>query len=157
LTVSNANGQDTTTKKNLIVTTFAPVADFKADRQMGNAPFLVKFTDISTNSPTSWVWEFGDGTSSYEQNPQHVYANEGSYDVRLTATNQYGSDSVFKSGSTTPVVTTTVPTTVPPTTVTTIVTTAVPTTTATKSPLSPAVMIVALSIAFLAVAFRFRK
>lgn len=51
-------------------------------------------------NPTSWNREFGDGTGSSEQNPSHIYPFEGSYDVRLTVSNQYGSDSVFKTGST---------------------------------------------------------
>jgi PKD repeat protein len=59
----------------------------------------VKFTDLSTGSPTSWKWDFGDGTSSAEQNPVHVYQEEGSYDVTLTVTNSYGSDTEKKTGA----------------------------------------------------------
>jgi PKD repeat protein len=99
LTASNKDGSDSTSKENFIMTTLAPVAEFKADRQIGKAPFVVQFTDLSSNNPTSWVWDFGDGTSSYEQNPRHIYLREGAYDVRLTVTNQYGSDTVFKTGS----------------------------------------------------------
>jgi len=102
LTASNKDGSDTTSKQNFIVTTLAPVADFKADRQVGKAPFIVTFTDLSKGNPTSWVWDFGDGTSSYEQNPRHIYMKEGSYDVRLTVTNEYGSDSMFKTGASSP-------------------------------------------------------
>jgi len=107
LTVSNANGQDTTAKTAYIVTTQAPVAEFKADRQVGKAPFVVHFTDLSNGNPTSWSWEFGDGTGSNEQNPNHIYMNEGAYDVRLTVTNLYGSDSVFKTGTSSATVTAT--------------------------------------------------
>jgi PKD repeat protein len=98
LKVSNANGQDTTVKTGYIVTTPAPVADFRADRQAGKAPFVVRFTDLSKGSPDAWSWDFGDGTGSDEQNPSHIYMNEGSYDVTLTVSNQYGSDSVVMSG-----------------------------------------------------------
>jgi len=159
LTVTNANGQDTTSKKNLIMATLAPVAEFKADRQLGKAPFVVRFTDLSTNNPTTWSWDFGDGTSSSEQNPQHIYMNEGSYDVRLTVTNQYGSDSVFKTGSSAPVVSAAVPTATPQTPVATVTqaVTIAPTTSATKAPLSPIIMIIALGIIFLAVSIRCRK
>ena len=52
LTVSNANGQDTTSKTGLIVTTLAPVANFKVDQRIGKAPFIVQFKDLSTNNPT---------------------------------------------------------------------------------------------------------
>jgi hypothetical protein len=53
----------------------------------------VVFTDGSTNSPTSWEWDFGDGSPvSNEQNPAHVYALPGSYYPRLKAGNAYGYD-----------------------------------------------------------------
>jgi PKD repeat protein len=145
LTVSNENGQDTATKTNMIETTLAPVAEFKADAQIGKAPFIVQFTDLSKGNPTSWNWEFGDGTSSSEQNPRHVYPNEGAYDVRLTVANQYGSDTIFKTGA--PVQVTTAPvTTAAPVTrqTTTIVTTAPTLIPITQSPLSPFAAMLAL-------------
>jgi PKD repeat protein len=52
----------------------------------------VAFTDASTNSPTSWFWDFGDGNTSTLQNPTHVYATSGTYTVCLTATNSCGSN-----------------------------------------------------------------
>jgi len=45
----------------------------------------VKFLDKSTGSPTGWLWDFGDGTTSNEQNPSHIYQNPGAYSVSLTA------------------------------------------------------------------------
>jgi PKD repeat protein len=117
LTASNKDGSDTTSKANMIVTTLAPVAEFRADRQVGKAPFIVQFTDLSKGNPTSWVWEFGDGTSSYEQNPRHIYLREGAYDVRLTVTNQYGSDTVFKTGASAPAAAAAIETTAPVTAV----------------------------------------
>lgn len=164
LTASNENGSDTTSKTNLIVTTLAPVAEFKADRQVGKAPFIVTFTDISKGNPTSWLWDFGDGTSSYEQNPRHIYMREGSYDVRLTVTNQYGSDSMFKTGtgSTAPaaavVDTTAAPATAPATPGTTGTETPVmPAATPTKAPLSPGVTIVAAMMGLFAIVVANRK
>jgi len=44
----------------------------------------MQFTDTSTGSPTSWQWDFGDGTSSTAQNPSHAYSAAGSYQVTLT-------------------------------------------------------------------------
>ena len=99
LTASNANGQDSTSKAGFITTTLAPVANFKVDQRIGKVPFIVQFKDLSTNNPTRWSWAFGDGTTSSDQNPRHVYAREGVYDVRLTASNEYGSDSTYKTGS----------------------------------------------------------
>jgi PKD repeat protein len=160
LTASNKDGSDTTSKANMIVTTLGPIADFKADRQVGKAPFVVAFTDLSKGNPTSWVWEFGDGTSSYEQNPHHIYMNEGSYDVRLTVTNQYGSDSIFKSGTSAPVTAIEV-TTAPVSAVPTMVQTAVPEqttkSTPTPAPLSPYVTVVAAIMGLLAITIAHRK
>ena len=44
----------------------------------------VTFTDLSTGTPTSWAWDFGDGTTSTLQNPTHTYTTAGSYNVALT-------------------------------------------------------------------------
>jgi PKD repeat protein len=76
-----------------------PVADFSADVTSGAAPLTVQFTDLSTNSPTSWAWDFdGDGTvDSTEQNPSHDFDAEGTYTVSLTASNAGGSDEEIKA------------------------------------------------------------
>lgn len=56
---------------------------------------VASFIDTSTDGPTSWEWDFGDGGSSTVQNPSHTYAQvAATYDVTLTATNDFGSDSV---------------------------------------------------------------
>uniref|UniRef100_UPI000B16127B PKD domain-containing protein n=1 Tax=Methanosarcina barkeri TaxID=2208 RepID=UPI000B16127B len=44
-------------------------------------------------SPTSWLWDFGDGTNSTEQNPLHTYNEVGNYTVNLKVTNAAGSNS----------------------------------------------------------------
>jgi len=92
LTATNKYGNDTKTSDNYITAGSVPVADFSASPTTGNAPLTVNFTDKSTGNPTSWSWDFGDGTSSSEQNPGHTYQNTGKYTVKLTATNQYGSN-----------------------------------------------------------------
>jgi PKD repeat protein len=70
----------------------APHASFSADVTNGVAPLTVAFTDLSSESPTSWLWEFGGGVTSTAQNPTHVFAI-GIHAVRLTATNAHGSTS----------------------------------------------------------------
>ncbi len=53
----------------------------------GNAPFNVSFMDRSAGFPDAWSWDFGDGTTSQEQNPTHSYVSVGTYTVTLTAKN----------------------------------------------------------------------
>ena len=70
----------------------APVADFTGSPTVGVAPLDVTFADLSTNSPTSWSWDFGDTGTSTTQNPTHAYSTPGVYTVALQATNAGGSD-----------------------------------------------------------------
>jgi PKD repeat protein len=51
---------------------------------------VVCFTDQSLNIPTGWLWNFGDGNTSFQQNPCHTYTVDGVYTVILTATNANG-------------------------------------------------------------------
>ncbi len=74
-----------------------PVADFTGSPTTGDAPLTVNFTDLSSNDPTSWSWDFGDGGTSTAQNPSHEYTAAGKYTVQLTATNAYGSDTETKT------------------------------------------------------------
>ena len=71
-----------------------PVANFSATPTTVCTNVSVAFTDLSTNTPTSWAWTFTGGTpnSSSSQNPSISYAAAGSYNVTLTATNSAGSD-----------------------------------------------------------------
>lgn len=68
-----------------------PYVSFYADPSTGYAPLTVQFNDLSSGSPTAWVWDFGDGDVSTEQSPVHTYLRPGVYTVSLTATNEYGS------------------------------------------------------------------
>jgi hypothetical protein len=74
-----------------------PECDFIGSPTSGAAPLAVSFTDLSTNLPTGWAWNFGDGQGSTQQNPSHTYASAGSYNVTLTASNALGSDQVVKT------------------------------------------------------------
>ena len=75
-----------------IVTAQAPVADFTADKTSGCAPLTVQFTDLSTNTPTSWVWDFGNGQLSSQKNPITNFSTPGTYTVKLIARNSAGID-----------------------------------------------------------------
>jgi PKD repeat protein len=70
----------------------APAAAFAAVPDAGRAPLEVAFADLSAGEPTAWLWDFGDGATSTERHPVHTYADGGSYDVSLVATNAEGSD-----------------------------------------------------------------
>lgn len=50
----------------------------------------LSFTDVSTNNPTDWLWDFGDDASSTEQHPSHVYELPGVYEVCLTVSSICG-------------------------------------------------------------------
>ena len=65
------------TKKDYITIVNTPQADFIADKTKGITPFTVNFRDISTGNPTGWQWEFGDGATSTDQNPTHIYTTKG--------------------------------------------------------------------------------
>ncbi|MFZ2497409.1 PKD domain-containing protein [Methanosarcina sp.] len=103
LTATNSGGSNTATKTNYIVVTGStatqkPVAAFTASPTSGSKPLKVQFTDKSTNNPTSWKWDFGDGSAtSTTHNPLHTYIKVGTHTVTLTATNAAGSNTVTKT------------------------------------------------------------
>ncbi len=71
----------------------APIASFQVSQNSVCLGTTSTFSDFSTNSPTSWSWDLGDGTLSTDQNPSHVYTAPGTYTVNLTVTNSAGTDS----------------------------------------------------------------
>ena len=101
----------------------AVVAEFSAIPVTGTVPLVVQFTDLSTGSPDTWMWTFGDtylvsyidtddaiwldtadaiwfnttyGVSSVEQHPVHIFDTIGVYSVTLTATLAGDSDTEIK-------------------------------------------------------------
>ncbi|RKY78582.1 hypothetical protein DRQ12_05790, partial [candidate division KSB1 bacterium] len=96
LRVSGPGGADTETKVDYITVYASPGAAFNPTPTKGKAPLEVKFTDLSTGVITSWKWDFGDGTTSSEQNPTHTYTDPATYTVGLTVSGPGGSDSVVK-------------------------------------------------------------
>jgi len=77
----------------------APVADFSCT---GNTPpppgfCCLIFSDSSSNTPTSWLYKFGDGFQDTSQNTGHCYlGTPGVFTVTLLVTNSFGSDSISK-------------------------------------------------------------
>ena len=81
-----------------------PVADFSADNTTPLTTETVTFTDLSTNAPDTWSWDFSpntvtflNGTDANSQNPQVRFDNAGTYTVTLTASNAAGSDDEVKT------------------------------------------------------------
>jgi uncharacterized protein (TIGR02145 family) len=76
-----------------------PVADFSASQTNINTGSSISFTDLSSNSPTSWSWTFQGGTpsTSTAQNPTVQYNTAGTYTVTLTATNANGNNTKTKT------------------------------------------------------------
>jgi hypothetical protein len=95
-----------TTKTSYINVTAAPlgpVADFSGTPTSGFAPLTVQFNDLSTGfvNPVTYLWDFGDGSTSTERNPSHTYTADTPENntVTLNVTGNYGQkDSMIKSG-----------------------------------------------------------
>jgi len=87
---------DTGAWSGTVVPTGAPIADFTF---IANG-LSVQFQNQTTgDQPLSYLWDFGDGTTPpnrTDTNPTHAYSNPGTYNVKLTATNAVGTDSVVK-------------------------------------------------------------
>lgn len=103
LTVTSADGiTDAVTRSvevtaPVVISENIPIAKFSTSVKKGYAPLSVTFTDLSANVPTSWLWNFGDGQTSAEKNPTHIYTTAGSYAVTLTAANGAGANVSAKS------------------------------------------------------------
>lgn len=80
----------------LLPNTVPPIADYVAS-VIGSCSGEVHFSDSSLNYPTAWSWDFGDGNTSTAQNAVHYYSASGTYNVTLTVTNPYGTDSYVSS------------------------------------------------------------
>ncbi|MGB0523897.1 MAG: PKD domain-containing protein [Flammeovirgaceae bacterium] len=103
LQVSNAGGTDSKTITGYITVTnlggTAPTANFSASSTTITAGQSINFSDQSSNAPTSWSWSFPGGSpaSSTNQNPTITYNTAGTYEVSLTASNNFGTDVETKS------------------------------------------------------------
>jgi PKD repeat protein len=102
LTATNAIGSS---KKSTFVTVPASVPPVAAFGFLADG-LSVHFTDQSTGSPTTYLWNFGDGTNPSNRtqpNPVHPYSQPGTYTVTLQVSNLAGSSSASKAVPTPPV------------------------------------------------------
>jgi PKD repeat protein len=81
----------------ILLSTTVPVTGFSSNVSSGTAPLAVTFSDISTNTPTSWNWSFGDGTFSTANDPEKTYASTGNFTVNLTTANAAGTNTITKN------------------------------------------------------------
>lgn len=101
LTVSDGTSTHTASRDDYItvLAVTPPTADFKAEPTDAQVGALVQFVDMSTkgtNPITEWSWDFGDGQTSTDRNPEHAYAVEGKYTVTLTVRSLDLSDTAVK-------------------------------------------------------------
>lgn len=98
LTATNVVGSNATTQQVTVQSkTAVPAAAFSWSPLSPAVGQGVSFTDASTGSPTSWLWNFGDGGTSTARNPSHTFSSAGTFNVTLTATNGAGNNSVTRA------------------------------------------------------------
>jgi Zn-dependent metalloprotease/chitodextrinase len=73
-----------------------PVANFDISEAVTPLFLPVKFTDLSTNGPVQWSWDFGDGAISGNQHPEHIYQTPGIKSVTLIANNCFFADTITR-------------------------------------------------------------
>ncbi|MBC7935118.1 MAG: PKD domain-containing protein [Rhizobacter sp.] len=98
LVIQNAGGIDSIVKSQYITIHAAPVVNFTAAVTSGCLPLTIPFTNNSTAGSgviNTYLWDFGDGTSSTAANPSHTYTSAGSYNVSLKITNSKGCTQTF--------------------------------------------------------------
>jgi PKD repeat protein len=97
LSCEGPGGTDTETKIDYIsVSEPPPLVDFSADPTSGSIPLTVNFFDLTEGTIDSWLWDFGDGNTSDDQNPVHIYTEMDIYTVSLTATGPGGTETLVK-------------------------------------------------------------
>jgi len=100
LQVTDEHGcKDDTTFQSYVNVANPPVIQFAADNTtFCSVPSSVNFTNNTTGTETiTYLWSFGDGSDTTDANPTHTYTSPGTYDVSLTATDQYGCQSTLDS------------------------------------------------------------
>ncbi|WP_430813243.1 PKD domain-containing protein [Carboxylicivirga sp. RSCT41] len=94
LTVAGPDGNDAVFTQRIVVHNH-PVADFNVGPEIVYLPQEeIRCYDMSVDA-VSWLWEFGDGQTSQEQNPTYTYSKEGVYSITLTVQNAWGCENSF--------------------------------------------------------------
>ncbi|GAB1371531.1 hypothetical protein MASR1M45_15930 [Candidatus Kapaibacterium sp.] len=97
LTITEPNGKIHYFNKDSIITVLETVkADFEISKLNDELPLKVQFNDKSTGNNTSWIWDFGDGEFSYEQNPIHEYKFKGDFSPKQIVSDGIDKDTIIK-------------------------------------------------------------
>lgn len=91
LTVTDVNGCTVKDRVENFIRTSKPVPHFVADT-FGCPGYPMRFMNYTANA-SAYLWNFGDGESSTEKSPRHIYKNRGNYSITLTAYGTGGCDS----------------------------------------------------------------
>jgi PKD repeat protein len=95
LRIVDTDGYESTQIKSNFIAAGAPAvleAEFYSSRRRGTQTTYVRFYNQSSGDISSWLWDFGDGETSTEQKPTHIYTVPGTYTVSLTVSGPGGSD-----------------------------------------------------------------
>ncbi|WP_197680538.1 PKD domain-containing protein [Microlunatus sagamiharensis] len=94
LTVTDNNGKSTSTSQPVLVTApppnQAPVAAFTSSCTERACAFDSTTSSDPDGTVSGWAWDFGDGSVSTDQNPNHTYATNGTFTVSLTVSDDLG-------------------------------------------------------------------
>lgn len=100
VTAVDAEENESSAEINVDIIGVPPTINFTSENDTVETGDDMSFIDLSSTvyhyPTTEWLWEFGDDSTSTEQNPAHEYQEAGVYDVSLTATNEFGSATVTK-------------------------------------------------------------
>jgi PKD repeat protein len=84
LVVTDSRGRISTIRRPAYIDARPLTADFTANPPAGERPITISFSDKTIGTPTSWSWRFGDGATSSQRNPSHLYTRAGNFSVTLT-------------------------------------------------------------------------
>jgi len=96
LTVEDDSGQSIASQKTLQITNRAPAVDFSLSGDALYSGDMVQVNDLSVDADgevVAWLWDFGDGSTSDVQSPEHSYSFPGDYEITLTVWDDDGMNS----------------------------------------------------------------
>lgn len=86
LTIENNSAQSFTETKSNYINVANQFCDFIFNQNFNGLDYTVDFNDLSFGDISSWLWDFGDGTTSTDQSPSHLYNYADTYSVHLKVT-----------------------------------------------------------------------